>query len=310
MSMAISVSAQDAMRRMLSEKFGDLTLQAEADMTYFRSDVKRQSTGLNFFNRQVDLSFPLAQDERQEWSLGSTFGATELDTRAIWPDTGGRLPDELWDLGLWTAYRRKLDNGWIAGGSLYFGSPSDKPFDSRHEIEMGVNGFLRMPHGFSNAWVALLNWSNNREFAPGIPLPGLAYELNRGRDFQALLGLPFSSVRWRLDDRWTLSASYFVPRTIHAKATYALTENLKAFAAYDWQNRRWFRHDRPDNDDRLFYYEMNATTGLEWEINKQASLVLASGYGFQRMLFEGKRNENRLNLTDGPLVSLNLVLTF
>jgi len=310
LSMAAGVSAQDSMRKMLKKTFGDLTFEAKADTTFFQTDVRRQATGLNFFYRRVDLSLPLFQDERQEWSLGGKFGATELDTRARLPDTGGRLPNELWDLGLWTAYRRKIDNGWIAGGSLSFGSPSDKPFASRHEMETAANGFLRIPHGQSDAWVAMLNWSNNREFAPGIPLPGLAYEFNRGRDLQALVGLPFSSIRWRVDERWTLSASYLVPRTVHAKATYALTEKLKAFVAYDWQNRRWFRHDRRDHEDRLFYYEMNATSGVEWEISKQASLVVAAGYGFQRMLFEGDRNDNRINLADSPLVSLNLVLSF
>ncbi len=310
LSMAAGVAAQDSSWKMLRDNFGDLTFEAKAETTFFHTDVRDQSTDLNFFDRRVDISLPLAQDGRQEWSLGGTFGSTELDTRARWPDTGERLPDELWDLGLWTAYRRKLDNGWTAGGSFLFGSPSDKPFNSRHEMEVAVNGFLRMPTGESDAWVALLNWSNNREFAPGIPLPGLAYELNRGRDLQALLGLPFSSVRWRVDDRWTLSASYMVPRTVHAKAAYALTDNLKVFAAYDWQNWRWFRHDRQDNDDRLFYYEMNATSGIEWQISKHTSLVVGAGYGFQRMLFEGDRDENRINLDDGPLFSLNLVMAF
>lgn len=312
---AAPATAQSALRKMLKEEFGDLKPEAAYTTTgAFKTDVRRQSTRMAKIDHQFDFSLPLAQDERQELSLGGTVGATDLDTRARLPDTGERMSDELWDLGLWTAYRRKLDNGWIAGGSLALGSPSDKPFASGDEVEVSANGFVRIPQGESDAWVLMLNWSNNRDFARNIPLPGVAYELNRGRDLQALLGVPFSSVRWRADERLTLTASYMIPRTVHAKASYALTDKLKAFVAYDWQNSRWFRHDRPDDDDRLFFYEMKATTGIEWEITRQASVVLAAGYGFERLWFEGEdyddRNDNRIDVGSGPLLSLSVMLTF
>jgi hypothetical protein len=84
--------------------------------------------------------------------------------------------------------------------------------------------------------------------------------------------------------------------------------------AYDWGHRQWLRHGRPDDDHRLFFYEMKTTAGIEWELARRVSLVVAGGYGFERMWFEaddyGDRNDNRINVGSGPLLSLNLVVTF
>src|SRR5207249_11797313 len=56
------------------------------------------------------------------------------DTRARFPEAGGRFPSELWDASASVSYRHKFDNGWTGGVALTVGSASDEPFNSVDEM--------------------------------------------------------------------------------------------------------------------------------------------------------------------------------
>ena len=171
---------------------------------------------------------------------------------------------------------------------------------------------MRVPAGEKNAWLFLLNYSNNRELLPNVPIPGIAYHYRPDERLNVLAGVPMTKIWWEPLERLTIDASYFVPRNVRAQVSYALLESLRLHAGFDWTSQRFFRHDRQDNDNRLSYYEKRLALGARWDIRENVWLDLAGGWAFDRFWFEGEdygdRGDNRLDLSDGPFVRLQLGL--
>jgi len=308
-----ATQAQEPFRDWLKPRLGEM--EASADYTaehYFDENVEDQDTELGFTGHDLRLRVPLWQNDRHELSLGSRIKVLDVDTDAWFPGSSSPFrrddfPDHLWDLRLDGTYRHKLDNGWIAGGHLSLGSPSDKPFASLDEVAVSASGFLRIPDGERNAWVFFLNYASNREFCPHIPLPGVAYQFEPDENFSALLGLPYTSLRWKPIDTVIVDASYFIPRTVRTRVSYLPVETVRLYVGYDWTNQRYLRHDRQDDDDRLFYYEQRVKGGVRWDLTEWLYVDLNGGYAFDRMFFEGERFDDRwdsrLDIGDGPFAA-------
>lgn len=306
--------AQDRWGDWLSPRVGQVKLRTEYETSaYFNEDVGGQSTKMHMVEHDLRFRLPVWQDDTHELSANIGVGVTDLDTGAKLPDTCDHFPGELWDLRFGMTYRQLLDNGWIVGGNLTIGSPSDKPFASIEEITVTATGLLRIPDGERNAWIFMLNYSNNREFCRHIPIPGVAYLYNPDEKLRLLLGMPYTSVQYRPIEPVLLEASYMIPRGVHAKIGYSPIKPVTLYAGFDWRNHRWFRHDREDDDDRLFYYEKRVKAGVEWRILENLVLDVGGGFAFHRMFFEAPayrgRDENRLNLSDGPFLAAQLRLT-
>jgi len=276
--------------------------------------VAAQKTNLGFAQYDLNMELPLRQDESFESAFFSGIQAMDISTRARMDDAGVPLPDHLWDIMLGGRLRWRLENDWISGVSLSVSSPSDKPFESWDEIAINATGTLQIPAGYRSHHILMLNFATNREFLEGIPLPGYAYQWSSHRDVQLLLGLPFSWGQWKVTENLTVLSAYLIPRTVHAKISYELLDGLALYGGFDWQNQRWFRTDRDDNDDRLFYYEKKAALGLRWEIIKNWTIDLQGGYGFDRFFFEGEeyddRGDNHISLSDGLFIGVQTGLRF
>lgn len=301
------VEAQSYLDQAMRRETNSMSLRVEYDQdNYFNDPVAGQPGELRMTRRDLRLTAPIYRDDRREWSLFGGIGVTELDTNARFPDTFDRLPDSLWNLRIGANYRERFDNDSTLGINGSVGSPSDRPFASGDEIAVNASGYLRIPHGERNAWMVLLNFSNNRDFAPNVPLPGLAYHYLPSDNFSLLAGVPFAAIRWKPTDRWTVEASYFIPRNVHASIAFEPTDAVKLFAGFDWSNQRFFRHDRRDDDDRLFYFEKRLEAGLQWDIDQRVTLEAAGGWAFDRFLFEGEdygdRGDNRVGVSDGPVL--------
>ena len=297
----------------LSPELGNAKLATSYSFTtFFNEPVARQGTKMGMMQHSFRLSFPLTQDEQREWTMQTRFGVMDIDTDSRLPDTRERFPGELWDVRVGTTYRQRLANGWIGGGNLTIGSPSDRPFASGDEILVNATGFLIVPESQRSSWMFFLNYANNRDFLRNIPLPGVVYDYRPDERLRMLAGVPASMVRWTPTERLALEASYFIPRTVHARVSYDLVEALQLYAGFDWSNQRYFRHDRRDDDDRLFYYEKQVAIGARCDIHQNVWLDLSGGWAFDRFWFEGEdygdRGDNRLGLSDGPMVKFQLGL--
>jgi len=306
-------SAQERSASWWSPRVGEAKPAIDYSLTsHFNEPVAQQRTKMHMVQHDFRFSFPLSQSEHHEWTLQTNLKALDLDSDARLPDTCDLFPGELWDVRFGTTYRHLFDNGWMGGGNLTVGSPSDRPFASGEGILVAATGFLRVPHSERNAWLFFLNYSNNREFLPNVPVPGVAYHYRPDEHLSLLAGIPMTMIRWEPLDKLALEASYFIPRTVHAQVGYDLLEPLRVYAGFDWTNQRFFRHDRPDDDDRLCYYEKRVALGTRWDIRDNVWLDVAGGWAFDRFWFEGEdygdRGDNRLGLSDGPFVKLQLGL--
>jgi hypothetical protein len=155
--------------------------------------------------------------EDHEFFVGASLSVLDVDTQAMFPNTAESFPEYFANPQLRLAYKERIKGNKIWGTSLTIGSPSDRPFASIHEVSLSTTAFLRLPVDQSDdAWILLLNFANDRSFLQYVPLPGIAYVHRPSEDFMAYLGVPFIYVKYNPAPRWTLRASYVIPRTVHA----------------------------------------------------------------------------------------------
>ncbi len=300
---------------LFSPRIGQQKMWVEYEaLTYFNVDVDRQDEQLHMVRHDFDIGLPLVQDEQRELLMTMRARAMDLDTDALLPDTWDPLPNTLWDVRIGAMYRHRLNNDWLLGVHAEFGSASDRLFASTEEYVGTATGFLRIPHGDSNAFLFLVNYSSIRSFWPHIPLPGFGYEITAEDRLRLLLGVPMTNVFWEPVEGLELEGMYLIPRRVHAKVGYRIVDPLKVYAGFDWSNQRFLRHDRDDYDDRLFYYEKRVAGGVRWDIVHNVWLDCSAGWAFDRFFFEGEdyddRGDNRINIDDGPFIMLQVGMKF
>jgi hypothetical protein len=316
---ALPAAAQvDEYRRWITDDFEPQPLSVRyGTLAYFDAGVDGQNTDMHLVKHELGVRIPLLQEERRAWALTLGVGAVDIDSNARLFDTDfpwpvDHFPSELWNIEIGTTYRQKLENDWTVGGEVRVGSPSDRPFGSLDEVAVNATGYLRIPDGERNAWLLFVNYNNNREFLENVPIPGVGYHYVAGREFNALVGIPISTVFWQPAEDWTLTGRYFVPRQIDLELAYQVIDPLALYIGYQWDNDRWFRADRRDDDDRLFYYEQRGLVGLRWDVTEAARVELAGGYAFERFWFEGEgyedRHDSRVSLDSGPFLKLELAI--
>jgi hypothetical protein len=271
--------------------------------------VSGQNTHFGLVHEDASVRFPIWQDDRNEVTGTFHVRNDSIHTGAILPNTDQPFPDELWDIRIGAGYRHEFDNGWIAGVNFSFGSASNEPFHSINELTVGLNAFLRIPSGERNAWLFSLSYSPTGELS--FPIPGVAYMWVPSDQFRMNIGLPFM-VWYRPIEDLTLEASYMLLTTVHARATYRICKEVRVYAGFDWSNESWFIVPRPDDKDRLFYYEQRLSVGAVTNIGRIFLLDVSTGYVFNRMYFEGQhysdRNFNRVDIDAAPLLSLQAQL--
>jgi len=315
LSTIATVTAQSSLEALFNPQMGQLSpttsLSSRIDS---QADTKRQGKDLAIVHYGFDMMTPLHQDENSELALTTGLSLLDIATTARLTDADADLTDHLWQPYFGGFYRKVLDEGKMAGAFLEISSPSDKPFDSIHEIAVNASAFFRVPAQDQNAWYYFLNFSNNREFLNNIPIPGLGYFQQHRPSLQTMLGAPLSSLRWTPSEKLTAEAIYMFLRTIHLKVTYECSQRLKIYSGFDWQNQSYLRAGRSDHDDRLFYYEKRILAGIDLAVTENIRLDIHGGYSFDRFFFEGEdyddRDENRISLTDGPFAAITTHLRF
>ncbi len=284
------------------------TLSVQAT-PYEREEVKSQSRDFRMTHYNAFLLVPLSQDHSNEWSLLGMFRGQDIRTDAVLPSTGQKFPQGLWDVRFGPAYRHRFDNGWTAGGLVTVGSASDRLFDSWEETEIQATGYVRIPTTGRNAWIFLLTYSDNREFLNNVPFPGFAYWYEPSDQFRLLIGFPFTSIQYKPVRDLSLDISYFPIHSIRSRVSYRVLRPLQIYTGFDWRSEGYFRADREDRWDRLFYNEKRVYAGARWNFGKRYFVDLSGGYAFDRFYFEGHNieddhNFNRVDVADGPFISL------
>jgi hypothetical protein len=268
-------------------------------------DTTGSGTHLGYVEQDLSLSVPLFHDCGDILAASLRVRNETFSTDAVLPRSDRRFPEDLWAVSLGTTYAHTFDNGWIAGGGVSVGSPSDQPFHSIREIAIGLNAFLRIPSGERNAWLFGVAYSPTNEVT--FPIPTVAYIYNPSDDLRVNIGLPFQ-VMYRPIPELQLDFSYMLLRTVHARATYRLCQPIRIHAGFDWGNESYFLADRANRNDRLFYYDKRLSTGVQYIVTPNCSVDLTGGYDFDRFYFEGAQYAdhltNELRIGNGLFLSL------
>lgn len=144
------------------------------------------------------VSYPLWQNDRNEWTTSVKVCDALLPPHAIFIDRQQSSPDERWKVGLNTTYRHLLEKGWIDGGSVSVESVSEKPFSSLSQMTEGVSAFLKVPQGPHNFWLFSVSYSSSNEWS--WPIPKVAYTWQPSGRVRADIGLVLPSTDHLLDD--------------------------------------------------------------------------------------------------------------
>jgi len=293
-------SAQDDFRLWLSPRPNEFSVKASAATTlYSDEDVADQDADFEAARHDLNLRVKLGPAAESEWLLSLDTESWALDTPARFDESGLRLPQELHQVAAGVTYRRLLENNWLVGQNLQFGSASDKPFDSAEEMFIRGTTFLKLPSGRYNAWLMFLNFDTHREFPV---LPGLAYQVVLAENLFAVVGVPVLTVEWQPVKTTHFGLSYFPVKQFNARLTHRFGEPWTAAASFQWDSSLFSRAGRDDRDDRIELEEKRVKLELAYAFTEQLSLAAHGGYAFGRRLGEGddydERSENDIDIED------------
>ena len=276
--------------------------------------VKGQRAKFEYGSHDFSLTVPLRQADEYEWSLLTKIGALDINTSGRLPVSGDRFPQNLWDIAVGVAHRRRLDNDWMLGISSMIGSASDEPFAGAGQTTSTTTGFVRIPADGMDAWFVMLRFQTELDALRGAPLlPGVAYHWVKDEQFQAFIGMPYTWVQYRPVKPLKLSALAGIDKA-QGKCSYSPVEEVELYARYDLDTRRFVRHDRRFSNERLFFRGQSVSTGVRLDLGEGIWYDLSGGYAFDRFFFEGKRYNNRhgrrFRIGNGPFVAFQIGWNF
>lgn len=282
---------------------------------YFEQPVRNQNTDFEMLYQEGTVLVPFWQNSQDEVSWIMNVRNETISTQAFLPDQNIAFPSALWDLRFGPNYRHRFKNDWVVGTSILFGSASNEPFNSTDDLELAANFFLKIPaKNKKDYWFVFLNYSNNREFLNQIPLPGFGYWFKTIPWFRGLVGLPLMGFEFVPHKTTTLGFFYFPARNIVGELAYQPYPFLRFFSYFQWSNERYFRANRPDTQDRLFYYEKQVGAGFTLRPTSFMEWSTSGGYAFDRFYFEGRnysdRFNDRIDIGSGPFISTRLSFRF
>ncbi len=304
--------AQEAMAAFASPVIGNAKPSLRYQTLGFPSErVLAQPSNFADFGQTLALSIPVWQNSSDEITFQASVRSHFIATGAILPTTGNPFPKNLSDVRFGPTWRHKFQNSWITGISVQGGSASDVPFGKYDDSEIMANWFLRIPNGDGGAWIAFLNYSNNRDFANHIPIPGFGFVPKENRLISGMVGVPVIAATLLSKSKVNLAITYLPLLNITGNLGYEPIPPIRIFAEFKWSNESYFRSGQQDKALRLFLVDKRIYGGLRLWPSKWAELRLSSGFSFDRCAFESKsvyknRDYNRLDFGSSPFAMLEL----
>ena len=134
--------------------------------------------------------------------------------------------------------------------------------------------------------------------------------MNR-KNIRAFFGIPLAATIFP-EKRVSFELFYAPIAVVRANIKTRVSKSVSFITGFNWNNYRYFRSDRTDKKDRLFYYEKRLYGGIEISPDMRAKASLKVGYAFNRNIFESDsfmdRNYNRIDVSSGPYARFELKL--
>ena len=311
----VPAAAQSELQMWLSPEMGKQIPRADYRYTFYpERKVEDQDAHFAMTEQRVSLFAPFYQDSKDEWAFSAKTLYQDIDTRARFPEAGGVFPSELWDASATVSYRHRFDNSWTGGVALTVGSASDEPFNTVDEMYFRLITLLRVPQGERNSWIFTLIYATDEQiFGQTLPIPGIAYAWVPSDKFTAVIGFPFSMIRYKPFENLTLEAEYYPFWTVRSRATWEIFQPLRAYVGFQWDSDHFYRADRDDRKDKIFYREMRLYAGIRFDL-RHIGFEVTGGWAFNRFYFEGEgysdRHDNRFDVGDAPFIVGKVNLRF
>jgi len=230
--------------------------------------------------------FIVSKTASDTWSVTERFSHLGLGEPIAIPQTNSVVPENLWSIESGAAYNHLFASGRQLGLNVGVGSDSDHPFYSIHETVFRAGANYRVPSGDHNAWLFSLNYSNNRHFFNGIPLPGIGYYFQAlDNRLQGVLGFPYALLRFKPTPDWTTQLSIFGPRNVNAEIARKIYGPLRAYTSFQWGSQEWLIADRQDYSNRLVFDRKRAALGLRAGLPYGLALDVSGGRQFDQRFF-------------------------
>ena len=248
--------------------------------------VGQQATlSMNAEFARVGAPLMVPREGEPLWLGIAKFGRLELATEAVLPDSGERVPSQLWLVETGVTHIRPQDDGGTLGGTFLFGTASDQPYAAGRDLTLMAVGFWQKPAANGRD-----DWSFSVFYSPTsqlpYPLPGVAYVWKPDDTLEAKIGLP-GGIEYRPNDDWELSLTYFPLVNVAAVARRRLSEQASFFATSRTDTQIYFLADRLIEEDRFFVFDQRAAIGVERRLAGGFSLESTVSYLFDRTLFQG-----------------------
>ena len=250
-------------------------------------DVEGQATTLAMNGQYARASLPLVKPVEGEglWIGIAKVDRLELATSAVLPDSGLDVPNQLWSVQTGAMHMRPLASGSTVGGTMMFGSASDRPYAATRDLTLTAIGFWNRPaKNERDDWNFSIFYSPTSQLP--YPLPGIAYVWRPNETLEAKIGLP-PALDYRPNEDWHFSAAYMPLTNFDARVRRHLSDDLSLLAYYRTNNETYFLADRLEDDQRFFVFDQRAAVGLEQSLMGGFSLEMTAAYLFDRQLFQG-----------------------
>lgn len=261
------------------------------------------------------LTLQAFANETDEIQLGLFAGTDHLELNQELPQSGS-VPENVQTGSVWTSWRHVASPELSYGLRLSYGGSGDD-LDSRDCQRARASAFVRLPGADADdAWFLTLMYDERSQIASGIPLPGFAYQWVQGKEWLAVVGLPFAMGRWKPQQSFELGAMAS-PFAASAWTNISPVETFRAFRLYsaiEWSSDRWFRHNRTDKDDAITLNCIRAVAGPNLNYGLGFDLRAYAGWAFDQWIAEGdsasERRKNRLTLPDGLIWGASVQFAF
>lgn len=225
-------------------------------------------------------------DNPRGLSVGWLVDHTELNT------DDPRLPDRLETSAVAVGAPLGRYDGWDVGLTAGGGFSGDLPY-ADGDAWYGVGSlFARKQLGQTPTFITwFIDYDGSRAFLPDVPLPAVQYTVRESATLTYSIGLPFSSVSWQPDDRWSIDVRFLVPVGGTAEVSYRATDRWSGYFAYD-NTTRAYHLAGDDNRRRLFFEQSRTELGARFALTPDVTLSAAGGYAFQQEFSRGFDSRN------------------
>lgn len=206
----------------------------------------------------------------------------------------------------------EIGDGWNVGFSAGGGTASDEPF-SDEDGWYGVGSvYARKQLDPRSSLTLILDYDGSRSIWPDVPLPGIQYTVVESRSLRYSLGLPFSTLFYQPDDRWTFNLQYIVPIGGTANVSFKIDEQWSAYGSYTSTTRGYHLDGDPDNE-RFFFDQDRLEAGVRFTPSPGITLNVAGGWAFDQEFsrgFDVRDDDTVRDLDDAAFIRLGLNYAF